>query len=75
LLDKPGVSAYPEYKEISFFEQAVGSALSRSALFSRRGSTLTYRVLSFVPQVYKCRNAQFLKIRSLMLRLSIYSAG
>ena len=41
LLDKPGVSAYSVYKKISFFEQGVGSALSRGALFSRRGSTLT----------------------------------
>ena len=41
LLDKPGVFAYAVYKEISFFEQVVGSALSRSALFSRRGSALT----------------------------------
>ena len=27
LLDKPGVSAYSVYKEISFFEQGVGSAM------------------------------------------------
>ncbi len=37
LLDKPGVSAYFVYKEISFFEQGVGSALSRSALFQGEG--------------------------------------
>ena len=40
LLDKPGVSAYSVYKEISFFELWVGSAFSKSALFSRRGSAL-----------------------------------
>jgi len=28
------------YKKISFFEEGVGSALSRSALFSRRGNAL-----------------------------------
>jgi len=41
LLDKPGVFAYSVYKEISFFEQGVGSAFLKSALFSRRGSALT----------------------------------
>ena len=40
LLDEPGVSAYSVYKEISFFELGVGSASSRSALFSRRGRIL-----------------------------------
>jgi len=42
LLDKPGVSAYSVYKEISFFELGVGSASSRSALFSRRENALTW---------------------------------
>ena len=41
LLDKPGVSAYSVYKEISFFEQGVGSAFLKSALFLRRGDALT----------------------------------
>ena len=43
LLDKPGVSAYSVYKEISFFELGVGSAFSKNVLFSRRGSALTYK--------------------------------
>jgi hypothetical protein len=37
-LDKPGVFFI---KEISFFEQGVGSASSRSALFSGRAGALT----------------------------------
>ena len=37
LLDKPGVSAYSVYKEISFFEQGVGSAFLKSALFQGVG--------------------------------------
>ena len=37
LLDKPGVSAYSVYKEISFFEQGVGSAFLKSALFQGEG--------------------------------------
>jgi len=41
LLDKPGVSVYSIYKEISFFEQGMGSASSRRVLFSRRTSALT----------------------------------
>jgi hypothetical protein len=35
------VSAYSVYKKISFFELGVGSAFSKSALFSRRGNALT----------------------------------
>ena len=40
LLDKPG-PVFSLYKEISFFEQGVGSASSRSALLSGRAGALT----------------------------------
>ena len=45
LLDKPG-PVFSLYKEISFFEQGVGSAFSKSALFSGRAGTLTCKQAS-----------------------------
>ena len=47
LLDKPGVSAYSVYKEISFFELGVGSAFSKNALFSRKGDGVEFRRFFF----------------------------
>ena len=55
LLDKPGVFAYSVYKEISFFEQGVGSAFLKSALFSRRGNALTCNRLQKIGSVEKER--------------------
>ena len=59
LLDKPGVSAYSVYKEISFFEQGVGSASSRSALFSRQGCALTWNRLQKINYCIKVFSSCF----------------
>jgi hypothetical protein len=60
LLDKPGVSAYSVYKEISFFEQGVGSAFLKSALFSRRGNALACnrlkKIIYFIKVFSSCLN-------------------